>query len=44
MRSCSCAFSFFFDTTNSMGGKNPVSLAHMEFTKRSEGAPLVQHE
>jgi hypothetical protein len=25
-----------------MGGKNPVSLAHMEFTKRSEGAPPPQ--
>jgi hypothetical protein len=25
-----------------MGGKKPVSLAHMEFTKRPEGAPPMQ--
>jgi hypothetical protein len=25
-----------------MGGKKPVSLAHMEFTKRPEGAPAPQ--
>lgn len=25
-----------------MGGKDPVSLAHMEFTKRAEGAPPPQ--
>ena len=25
-----------------MGGKKPVSLAHMEFTKRPEGAPPPQ--
>jgi hypothetical protein len=27
-----------------MGGKNPVSLAHMEFTKRADGAPPPQQK